>query len=440
MNTVTMAEPGASATTARTWSLPARVAFRFLFIYFTLYCLADQIIQGVVVIPKVDAPELDTIRPFRDIVFWVGAHLFGMKAPLVFSGSGSGDKHFDWVVAFCILLTSAAGAAIWTALDRGRRNYARLQQWFLLFLRLCLGGQMISYGMVKAIPLQMPYPYLGRLMERYGDLSPMGVLWASVGASPAYETFAGCAEMLGGLLLISRRTRTLGTLICLADMTHVFVLNMTYDVPVKLLSFHLILIALLILGPDLKRLGNFFLLARAADAPGSEALFTSRRAQRIAMAVVAFLWVWMLANNAYSIHEEWYEYGPGAQKSPLYGIWNIQDESLDGKPQPLTVTDASAWRSIIFEFPQYAQVVLMDGRGGYRLALDPNARSITFSSGGDKNWHASFTFTRTAFDRLTLDGTIAGQKALLHLQRVDEKKFPLERGGFHWVQDYPVNR
>ena len=42
---------------------------------------------------------------------------------------------------------------------------------------------MVSYGMVKAIPLQMPSPSLTRLLEPYGNFSPMGVLWASVGAS-----------------------------------------------------------------------------------------------------------------------------------------------------------------------------------------------------------------------------------------------------------------
>ena len=56
----------------------------------------------------------------------------------------------------------------------------------------------------------------------------------------SYEIFAGCAETLGGILLLTPRTTTLGALVCLADMIQVFMLNMTYDVPVKLFSFHLI--------------------------------------------------------------------------------------------------------------------------------------------------------------------------------------------------------
>ena len=57
-----------------------------------------------------------------------------------------------------------------------------------------------------------------RLIEPFGNFSLMGVLWASIGASRPYEIFAGCAETLGGILLIFPRTTTLGALVCLLDM------------------------------------------------------------------------------------------------------------------------------------------------------------------------------------------------------------------------------
>lgn len=440
MEAVTMAQPGAAESTQEKWSAPARVGFRFAFLYFGLYCLLTQIVNSVLAIPNVDVPDWGTLRPFRDVVFWTAAHLFGLKTPLVYSGSGSGDKQFDWVLLFCMLAVALIGTAMWTALDRRRRNYATLQKWFALFLLLCLGGQMFAYGMVKAIPLQMPYPFLSRLAERFGDFSPMGVLWWSVGAAPAYERFAGCAELAGGLLLISRRTRMLGLFICLADMTQVFVLNMTYDVPVKLLSFHLILISLFLLLPARHRIVNFFLLGRAAEAPQDPPLFTTARARKIAAGVVAFLWIWMLGNQAFGAWQGWHQYGPGRQKSALYGIWNIQEFTQDGKPQPLVVTDAGAWRSMIFDFPQYTEVELMDGSRGYNTRLDQRAGTLALTYRGDKSWQAQFQYTRPAFDRLTLQGTMAGHSATLHLQRVDEKKFLLESRGFHWVQDYPLNR
>ena len=74
--------------------------------------------------------------------------------------------------------------------------------------------------------------------------------------SPAYQVFTGVVEVVGGLLLIAPRTAILGAMICLASMTQVFVLNMTYDVGVKILSFQLALMSLFLLAPDLPAVMN----------------------------------------------------------------------------------------------------------------------------------------------------------------------------------------
>src|SRR5256886_11517891 len=109
----------------------------------------------------------------------------------------------------------------------------------------------------------MSYPSLTRLLQPFGTLSPMGVLWMSMGSAPAYEIFTGCAEVAGGLLLIVPRTTTLGALISLACMIQVFVLDMTYDVPAKLLAFHNFLLSCFLLAPEVPRLVRFLLLNRA---------------------------------------------------------------------------------------------------------------------------------------------------------------------------------
>jgi uncharacterized membrane protein YphA (DoxX/SURF4 family) len=441
MEAITLVESAPAEAVQQRWSTVSRVGFRFCFIYFSIYCVGSQIINSVFPIPKVDVPDWTTIWPIRATIFWVGAHVFGAKLPLVYQGSGSGDKVFDWVAVSCILVTAVAGTAVWSVLDCKRQNYTTLHKWFWLFLRLCLASQMFIYGMMKAVPLQMPYPFLSRLIEPFGNMSPMGVLWFSVGAAPGYETFAGCAELTAGLLLIFPRTITLGTLICLADMTQVFVLNMTYDVPVKQFSFHLIVISALLLLPDAKRLANVFLLNRSAEALQRTSLFAGRRAQRLAGGVLSFLWLWMLGCGVYGIWDSWHQYGPGAAKSPLYGIWNVQSYTEDGQPKPLLATDPQNWRRIIFEFPGYMQIQRMDDSlTGFPVAIDGHANTLTLTNPKDKNATGKFTFTRPAADRLTLDGTMTGHQTALQLQRMDEKKFLLESRGFHWVQDYPFNR
>src|SRR6267378_2175360 len=217
------------------WNLALRIAFRFGLIYLGLYCLTTQIITTPT---GTDIPDPATLWPLRPLIFWTAAHIFHVNAPLSFGGnSGGSDCMFGWVTAFCLLMIATAATVVWSLLHRSRENYAGLHKWFRLFVRFALAGQMIFYGFVKAIPQQMPFPSLTRLLQPFGTLSPYGVLMNSVGAAPAYEIFTGCAMLAGGLLLIVPRTATLGALISLADTILVFMLAMTYDVPAKLLAF-----------------------------------------------------------------------------------------------------------------------------------------------------------------------------------------------------------
>src|SRR5690348_5651506 len=211
-------EGAGSQLETQRWSFGTRLAFRFVFVYFGVYCCTTQILGSMFPIPKVNIPDLGTLTPLRQMVFWTAAHVFRVKSQLVYEGSGSGDKTFDWVQVACFLTLASVATVIWSVLDRRRENYVALHKWFRLFVRFALAGQMLSYGFAKLVPLQMPFPFLTRLLEPYGRFSPMGVLWAAIGASTAYQIFAGCAETLGGLLLFLPRTTLFGALICLADM------------------------------------------------------------------------------------------------------------------------------------------------------------------------------------------------------------------------------
>jgi hypothetical protein len=183
------------ATKSDRWSRLTRIAFRLCFVYFGLYVMTTQMLGGLIVIPNRDLPSLEELPPFKNLVTWTAVHVFGITRPLVITGSGSGDKTFDWIAVFCLLVIATAATVVWSVLDRKRENYAALHQWFRLFLRFAAGSTMLVYGMVKAIPLQMPAPTLTRLLEPFGNFSPMGVLWASIGAASAYERFSGAAEL-----------------------------------------------------------------------------------------------------------------------------------------------------------------------------------------------------------------------------------------------------
>jgi hypothetical protein len=386
--------------------------------------------------------EVDMTPAAKAIVVWLAAHVFHVGHPIVTVETGSGDRIYDWIVLAVILALAILGAAIWSVFDRKLESSARLYSWFRVFVRLSLAATMLTYGAFKVIPLQMPFPHLSRLLEPYGNFSPMGVLWSSIGTSQAYEIFAGSAEMLGGVLLFLPRTTTLGALICLADATQVFMLNVTYDVPVKLLSLHLILISLFLLAPDAKRLANLFFLNRPAPASSEQPLFRSARANRAALVAQILFGVWLVGANLYGSISIYNVYGPGRPKSSLYGIWNVEDFTLDGQSHPPLTTDSARWRRLVFDFPQYVTIQDMDENAShlYSAKIDLNAKTVALTSFTDKNWKANFSFARPAPSQLVLDGsTTDGHQIHAQLELFDLARFLLVTRSFHWISEHPFN-
>jgi len=423
------------------WSLATRIAFRFCFIYFGLFCLSTQVLAGLFPIPNVDTPDLQSLPPIRPIILWVAAHILRVTRPIVYTDTGSGDRTFDWIVALFLLVVAALATAIWSLADRRRENYIKLYKWFRLFIRFSLASQMISYGMAKVIPLQMPFPNLRTLLEPFGNFSPMGVLWSSIGASPPYEVFAGCAETLGGLLLIFPRTTMLGALVCIADLTQVFMLNMTYDVPVKLLSFHLLLLAVFLLAPDLSRLRQFFLGNRTVRPSTQTQLFGTARANRIALLLQIALGIWIVGSNAYSAWDDWHSRGGARPESPLYGIWNVDQLSIDGQLRSPLLNDYERWRRVLFYRQTRMAFQRMDDSFAlYSATINTKDNTLELAKDGNKDWKAAFHFQRVSPDQLILYGDLDGHKIHMQLQFVDYKKFLVVSRGFHWIQENPYNR
>jgi uncharacterized membrane protein YphA (DoxX/SURF4 family) len=422
------------------WNLALRIAFRFWLVYLGLYCLATQITTSLFTPTEGTVwPDPATLWPLRPLIVWTAAHIFHVNAPLSFGGnSGSGDCMFGWVMTFCLLVIAIAATVVWSLLDRRRENYAELHKWFRLFVRFALAGQMIFYGMAKVIPLQMPYPSLTRLLQPFGTFTPMSLLWNSMGAAPAYEIFTGCAEVAAGLLLIVPRTATLGALISLADMIQVFMLDMTYNVPVKQFAFHLILLSCFLLAPDVPRLVRFLLLDRAPGPSSQAQLFRGVRANRIALAVQIILCLWLLGTNCHRYLGYWSTMGWGRPLPPLYGIWEVKQMSIDEQPRPPLLTDSTRWRRAIFDFPGRMTFQRTDDSfAPYGASVNLPERTLTLTTSADKNWTANFTFQRPAGDQLILDGRMDNHQVHMELQLTDRNKFQLVGTGFHWVQEFP---
>lgn len=422
------------------WPVALRVAFRFFAVYFGIYIVMTQMLRGFFPF-SMPLPNLATMGPMRWLIDVTAANVFGAALPLVHTGSGSGDKTADWVLAFLILVSTAAITVVWSVASRRAANYDTAHKWFRLFLRFALATTMLSYGSAKLIPLQMPFPSLARLLEPYGMFSPMGVLWSSIGASRSYEMFTGAAEMAAAVLLFIPHTATLGALVSLACAIQIFTLNMTYDVPVKLFSFHLLLMSLFLLAPDWKRLLNVLVLNRPADVSSVPPIGRTEKGIRSGMALQVVFGLVLTVNAIWQGVQAWPLYGGGSPRSPLYGIWNVAYMSIDGVERAPLVTDHDRWRRLTFDVPQRMAFHRMDDTAvTFNNTIDLKANSLELTKAGDTAWKATFSFERPTLDHINLDGAMDGKKVQLRLERVNRQHYQLTTRGFSWVQEFPYNR
>jgi uncharacterized membrane protein YphA (DoxX/SURF4 family) len=421
---------------APAWNAATRVAFRFCFVYLGLYAFATQVAGGVLLVPGVQTPALGMAWPMRDVTLWLAEHVFGATPPLVYTGN-SGDTVFHWVQTAWLLIVAIAVTAIWSAVGRRRTEYVTLHAWFRLFVRLALLSQMFYYGMAKVVPSQFPPPSLVTLLQPIGSMSPSDLLWVFIGSSTAYQIFTGCAEVAAGLLLLLPATTTLGALIALIDMIQVFVLNMTYDFGLKQISFHLMLMALFLLAPELRRIVKVLVLNRPAGPSTQPPLFRGVEANRRAVIAQIVFGVYLLAMfTSLGLRYYYGEGGAGSPRSPLYGIWNVDELSIDGEVRPPALNDYDRrWRRVIFDSPTV--VVFQrtdDSLARYGVTVDVGDRSLALTRGSGRTWSARLTYERPSDDRLILRGRMDDQTIQLRLRRLELDTFRLLSSPFRWVR------
>ncbi|MGV9802664.1 DoxX family protein [Mycobacterium sp. NPDC003449] len=438
-----LAEPAAAPpeSPATPWGPVTKIAFRFCFVYFGLFCLMfAQIVFAFTGIAGLWLPQdavLWQLMALDPVLSWVGRAVFGVDVHLQ-QNSGSGDQAVIWLLLFCILVVALIATAVWSVIDRRRPDYSRLWAWFLTFVRLCVAGQMLFYGFAKVIPTQMPAPPLTALLQRYGDLSPISVLWLQVGSSYPYEITLGAVEVLAGVLLFVPRTATLGALVGVVSMAQVFLLNMTFDVPVKILSGHLLLMGLLLLVPQTRRLANILVLQRSSEPARQPELFADAgRNRRAAIAQVA-LGVWILTGCVWSTWQAWGEAGGGRPEPQLYGIWAVREFSVDGTVVPPLTTDPIRWQRMVVDQPGVLTYQRMDGE----LVTTPaEIGSDTIAlSGTDGKALGDFAVARPESEQLRLTGRLDGRAVQISLDQVDPNEFTLRNRGFNWVQEVPYFR
>ncbi|GAA4962060.1 hypothetical protein [Algibacter aquimarinus] len=417
------------------WSKIGRIGFRFSFIYFLLIIIFEN--NGAY--PFFELLAEKPVELSQNFITWFGESVLKVPYKISTGPNGSGDTTYDYLVVFIVFIVALIGTLIWTLLDRKRTNYDKLYYWLTTAIRYYVGLMLISYGLVKVIQLQFPEPNFYRLLEPYGDSSPMGLAWTFLGFSEGYNMFMGIAEVLAGLLLF-RRTLTLGAVITLMTTMNVMAVNYFFDVPVKILSTHLVIMTLFLLWRDIKKVILFLLTNKAVTNVVPIKRPSLKKGFNISLNIIKVLILsYALGYGFYNAKQSQKSYGSKASKPKLYGVYEVTNYVINGD----TITNYKSdklWKNIRFERVGRVQIEKMNKENlYYKVEEDSITNKITFSPSGNTSEAFDFNYTTTEktleFSFIHKNDTISGQT-----KRLGKEDFLLTNRGFHWISEYPYNR
>jgi hypothetical protein len=325
-------------------------------------------------------------------------------------------------------------------LDFRRRHYTLLHDLLRIYGRFWLASVMITYGAIKVIKSQFPDPALDRMLQPFGDASPMGLVWTFMGYSEGYNLFSGLGEMIGGLLLTTRHTTLLGSLFSFAVMLNVVMINYCFDVPVKIFSSNLLLMCAFLAAPDLIHLIRTMILNRPAT-PWRLGIGFERwwwiRWPIVLLRTALVGWFVYHAINVATFGRDMYK---ERFKSPFYGIWLVEEFELDGKVVPPTFTDQTRWRRVVFDYPNSMNILVGDHRDRYQLKVDFPISTMTLTDFFRKDWKMVIHFRRSGSREMRFEGELDGKPFKAKLKKEDAPDFRLKSREFNWINEYPFNK
>ncbi|MDI1255039.1 MAG: hypothetical protein PSV16_02980 [Flavobacterium sp.] len=419
------------------WSQLHKILFRFFFTYFALYLLSfpiGEFLPHLDFLGKIQIAIIDwLVNGFNDYIM----HFTKVLMPI----NGSGDTSYGWVQLTLSLSLSVLGTIIWTALDFRRNNYRTLDFIIWTALRYFVCYIAFIYGSIKVVMMQMGFPSLSQLATPLGDYLPMRFTWLFIGYSDGYQFFSGLMEMLVFFLLLFKKTTTLGLFIGLGVFINVMMLNLCYDVPVKIFSIHLVVMCFLLLTPDFKRLFNFFIFNKPTHISAKYHFSSTKRWMRITRICLKVFFavciVFMIIITTEQMTQE--------EKKPFaYGVYDIEHFVINKDTTPVLANDSLAWKDMIFDKWNTVSVNTTDTllsrryrRGYFYFDRDSVKQTLTCYKFKDQDsiYLFKMQYTFNGKDKMKLRTKIKGDSVIIDLVN-NHRKFQLENKEFHWLSEH----
>ncbi|GAA4404747.1 hypothetical protein GCM10023187_22460 [Nibrella viscosa] len=441
---ITAVEKPKQTLTTLNWHFGQTLLFRFFFIYLSVQ-MADSWLSFI--------PYSNYLTQYYyQLTDWAvqtaNANLFHIREVLVYP-MGSGDTSWNWTWQWLTISIALIGCVIWTVADWKRGHYKRLNFWLCLFVRYYVALTAFTYGIIKIFALQMSFPSLSQMATPLGDFLPMRLCWMFMGYSTTYQAFTGVMETAVGLLLLYRPTATLGALLATFVFANVMMLNLSYDIPVKLFSTNMVVACLYLLSNEFERLMCFFVWNKPADACSIYHYNYSPKWMRIGRVVLKTVFV--LVAVIVPFYMAWQQYSAIASQTDTKpfrsGVYEVASFAINNTPVQPSPSDNRRWQDVIFEKNGNGSIKTLDTlftqrykRGYFTFSVDSTKQMIDFrkrqtDSVAFKGVILSMRYQLVDSSSIKLWGKQKNDSLHVLLKRTN-RQFPLAKKQFHWLSEY----
>jgi hypothetical protein len=233
---------------------------------------------------------------------------------------------------------------------------------------------------------------------------------------------------------------TFGALLGLAVFAHVFILNLSYDIPVKLYSFQLLLGCIYLVWSDRVRILNFLVLNKPVEKDTAYDITYTKKWQRWARIIIKSVFIFLFVLLPfYQIYKMGKTYNPPvALPSMIPGWYEVTDFVING--DTLSITDTLHWKDLILDNGSSGSIKGHHtgfrnryGREYFNYNLDTLSHEILFvNSPWDTTEIARFQYSIPDTTQLIL--TNPSENVYMHLRKKNYH-FQLTEKQFHWLSE-----
>ncbi|GHN00565.1 hypothetical protein WSM22_20540 [Cytophagales bacterium WSM2-2] len=401
---------------------------RFIFCYWILYIFP----YGFEYIYALNTNDLSFWTP---IVPWFGKTFLGWTFNLENLAKGF-DSKYDFARFILCALISILAAIVWVFIDsKYKLKYQKLGTLTMTILRYHVGFTMILYGLSKVFLLQFGQMGVDSLELTFGEVSPMSLLWTFMSYSKFYSIITGLIEVVGGVLLLFRVSTFLGAIISFAAMVNVVLIDIGYDVTVKMFAIHLLLMTIVLLKDDIRRMFDFFVLNKATEPNHYTPLFANKKIAYAIKYPMIFLFVFttvkMLGERIDFLYKK--------TNISIRKLYTVEDFVVNGDTIPPLQTDVNRWKSFSIGGYSYAPEMLTiknmsNAKTQYNYKADTVKKTLVFYPAADSTDKYYMTYSRIN-QSVVFKGLHKKDSIVVKTKPTAPNEYRLTRRGVRWVRD-----